>query len=244
MHRRVPGARIAVRIALVSDIHGNAMALEPCLARIAALGVDRIHFLGDAVGYMPEETRVLELLEGAGAICQKGNHEHYLLHPELVPEDKEKVYQLRGARSRLSELRLRGLQEWPESRRVVADQLRILMIHGSPENILEGYVYPDSDLSPFRTLDCDVVLMGNTHRPFVREFGGKLFANVGSLGLPRDHGSLASFAVFDTAKRSCVIHRVRIDVDAVTAAYRGRVDDAVLAVFQRTSPHVEGKLIE
>lgn len=232
-----------MRLALISDIHGNAVALRACLDKIARLRPDRIYFLGDAVGYLPDEGRVLEMLAGMGALCQQGNHEHYLLNPDVVGAAKEKEYRLHEARRRLTDEQVDALRTWPTRRELLADDLRLLLIHGSPASVLEGYVYPDTDLSPFRDLDHHVVLMGNTHRPFVREQGGKLFVNVGSLGLPRDHGSLASFALFDTVARACKIHRIRLDAAAMTAAYRDRASDAVLSCFQRTSDDVVGELI-
>ena len=66
-------------VGLVSDAHGNADALEKCLDVIEREGARKTYFLGDAVGYFPEENAVLDLLRSRGAICLRGNHEAMLL---------------------------------------------------------------------------------------------------------------------------------------------------------------------
>jgi putative phosphoesterase len=223
-----------VRLGFLSDAHGNDLGVERVLGCMASAHVDRIHFLGDAVGYLPGESRVLGLLREAGVECQRGNHEAMLLGERPFTERQDRVYRLGDARARLSEADRAFLTSWPSSRLLEEDGTRILLVHGSPANHLEGYVYPDTDLSPFEEGPYDVVFMGHTHRPFAREQNGRLFVNVGSCGLPRDHGSLLSYAIYDTNSGSLEVHRVRIDMAAVVAHLgRARIADEVLEVMAR-----------
>ncbi|MEP6639864.1 MAG: metallophosphoesterase family protein, partial [Chloroflexota bacterium] len=62
-----------MRIAVVSDIHSNLIALDAVLAKVGA--VDAIWHLGDVVGYGPEPDAVVERLNGLGAIGVRGNHD-------------------------------------------------------------------------------------------------------------------------------------------------------------------------
>ena len=67
-----------MRLALLSDIHGNLDALEACLDQIGEVGVDGIVILGDLVGYGPDPERVIDVvadLNAKGAIVIKGNHD-------------------------------------------------------------------------------------------------------------------------------------------------------------------------
>ena len=88
-------------------------------------------------------------------------------------------------------------------------------------------------MSEFHGLPFDAVVMGHTHRPFVRSSGGKTFVNVGSVGLPRDRGDLAGFAMYDTETNQFEIVRVALDVDAILAAYGDRIADNVRDCLRR-----------
>jgi putative phosphoesterase len=226
-----------VKIGLVSDAHGNALALAACLKKLESFQVDQVYFLGDAVGYFPGERAVLELLRSASISCQKGNHEAMLLGTMPVPSTNERVYQLEPARARLSVADRSFVESWPTERVVSAGGKHLLLVHGSPENHLQGYIYPDTDLSSFDALTYDAVFMGHTHYPFVAERQDMLIVNVGSCGLPRDQGNLAAFALYDTAAHSCDIFRLQMDINAIFDQFGTHpVADEVYQVLNRKSP--------
>ena len=218
-----------MRIAFLSDVHGNAIALDACLRRISETGADAVYFLGDAVGYLPDARGVVDRLASAGAQCQQGNHEAMLLAGAPLPLEREAVYRLAEARDQLPAEQLRWLAGWPTRREVACDGASILLVHGSPAEPLDGYVYPDTDLAAFRGQPFDAVVMGHTHRPFIRADGRTTFVNAGSVGLPRDQPGLAAFAVYDGATRRFEIVRVPLDVRAILNAYGDRVAAAVRA---------------
>jgi predicted phosphodiesterase len=206
-----------LRIAVLSDVHGNPTALEACLRHVERMEVDQRAFLGDAVGYLPGARECVEMLTASGFLCQQGNHESMLLEPSERAARNEAVYRLAEARSQLPEQMLSTLAAWPRSRRLEADGKRILFVHGTPDDPLEGYAYPDSDLSAWAELPFDAVFTGNTHRPFAARQGSILIANAGSVGLPRDVGDLACFLVYDSAAGNCEHYRVRFDVELALA---------------------------
>ncbi|MFQ5730094.1 MAG: metallophosphoesterase family protein, partial [Waddliaceae bacterium] len=96
--------------------------------------------------------------------------------------------------------------------------------------------YPDSDLARFYTLGVDAVFMGHTHRPFINTVGKTLVVNVGSCGLPRDHGELSSCAVFDTDSGECRILRIPFDAQSVLRTVPRPVHPAVISSFARKEP--------
>ncbi len=222
-----------MQVAVLSDVHGNAPALSACLESIHALGVERIFMLGDLVGYLPGECEALDLLTGCSALCQQGNHEAYLFAQTARAICGEPSIQIRAARARLGPTGLAEIAAWPTRREVELDGCRMLLVHGRPDDPLEGYLYPDGDLSPCRDLPHDVVFMGHTHRPFVRDAGRVLCVNVGSAGMPRDRGGMAAFALFDTAGRRARIVRVPFDVEAVIHLYNDALPEQMKTWLRR-----------
>jgi putative phosphoesterase len=204
-----------MRIGLLSDAHGNHLWLAACLRKLNEFQVSSIYFLGDATGYLPGEAEVLRLLRSEAVYCQKGNHEAMLLGELPLPENKDATYGLAAARERLSIEDREYIGGWPTYRIVKLAGKNLLFVHGSPNNHLQEYVYPDSDLSMFDTVGYDAVVMGHTHRPFVAKRANTLVVNVGSCGLPRDQGDLPAFAVLDVTELSCHIYRLQFDADRV-----------------------------
>jgi len=223
-----------LRIAIFSDIHGNAIAFEACIEQISQFGVDYLFFLGDAVGYMPGESDVLSRLNSLEASCQKGNHEQYLLRPTKRSIENEDVYRLQSSRLRLGQDKLKAIALWPNQRILDLAEKKALLIHGSPDNPLEGYIYPDSELSPYVLLPYDIFFMGNTHRPFIQKLDQKIFVNVGSVGLPRDYGSVASFAIYDSEQQWCRIVRVPFDTNRVLEKYGSDLHERVKVRLERS----------
>jgi predicted phosphodiesterase len=232
-----------VRIAFLADVHGNAIALERSLATIDAMRIDGIHVIGDLVGYMPGEQECLRMLEGNGVAFQQGNHEHMLLAPTAEATARDDIYRLTAVRARMSAATMDAIAAWPIRRELTFAGRRVLLVHGSPDDPLHGYVYPDSDVSALRTAPYDAVVMAHTHRPFVRHAGDVLIANVGSVGLPRDVGSLSSLAVYDSDAHDLRIFRVALDVDAVLARWGGAMHAATKACLKRTAADFVGEVV-
>jgi predicted phosphodiesterase len=233
-----------MKIALISDVHGNLVALEACLAALERLGVAEVHFLGDAVGYFPDEIAVIERLVSEMSGCQQGNHEALLLAPTANSEKLEDVYRLGAARNRLRATQhWQTIERWPLRREIRPGGRTMLLVHGSPADPLFGYVYPDTDLAPYAAVSQDCVVMANTHHPSVRDHAGRRFVNVGSVGLPRDQGNLAAFAIYDTEEDAFRIIRIPLDIERICARYENQAASSVLACFRRTSARFVGEVL-
>lgn len=231
-----------MKIGLLSDAHGNPAGLALCLAVLRAQGVERLFFLGDAVGYLPRWVPVLAMLREQGVTCIRGNHDDHVLKASLR-EDVQDAYQhlpsyLDGIHSHTE-----WMSTWPESITIELDGTRLMLVHASPQDALNGYVYPWSDLTGTNWPDVDVIAMGHTHRAMVRTHEGRLLLNPGSCGLPRDVGHLVSCATFDTLTREAAVYRVPIDVQRVLDDPRFIHPD-VRECLARSADSFEGQLVD
>lgn len=204
-----------MKIAVFSDAHGNALYVENCLDTLASLDVAKTYCLGDYFGYGAEGAAVLHMFRGIQAHCLMGNHEAMLLG--LLPLDpcKEKAYNLEEQKKYLHADDLNFLGALEPSHYAVLETKRVLFVHGTPAEPLTGYFYPDNDITSLGNLPYDIVFMGHTHRPFIKQTRRTLYVNVGSCGLPRDIGNRPSFCVYDTSDGTCEIVRPEIDVESI-----------------------------
>jgi predicted phosphodiesterase len=230
-------------IGLLSDAHGNPLGLRSCLAALRAAGASQVYFLGDAVGYLPGEAEVIDILLAQGVVCQRGNHEAMLLGDLDLDPGRDRAYGLAAVARRMPPRVRAVLAGWPDAREIELAGRRLLLVHGSPRDHLTGYVYPDSDIDWIGALGYDAVFMGNTHRPFAARCGAALVANVGSCGLPRDQGNLAACAVYEPAANECQVLRVPMDAAAVTAQFAEPVSDLVAECLSRRAVHPFGSIV-
>ncbi len=97
---------------------------------------------------------------------------------------------------------------------------RVRLVHGSPRKVNE-YLLEDRASSTFEGIaqlaDCDILLFGHTHKPWIKGYGGVLFVNCGSVGKPKDGDARGSFALLEERNDnvSVVIERVSYDAEAV-----------------------------
>lgn len=230
-----------MKLGLIADAHGNPRALARCLQALERLGTDRIYFLGDAVGYLPGENEVLDILRVAPVLCQEGNHEAMLMGKIPLPEEKDQVYGIRLARERISRSNSEFLQSWPECREICVDERKIFMVHGSLDDHLQGYVYSERDFRFDKELSYDAIFMGHTHCPFVFDHKGIQVVNVGSCGLPRDQGNLSSFAIYDTSAHRTEIFRVPFDSRKIAESFQQiSIPQEVIDCLNRRSPNPFG----
>ena len=248
-----------MRIGILSDAHANHSALESCVAALQKReGVERFVFLGDAVGYLSEPNEVIELLRQIEATCLMGNHDAMVLGRLPSSPRLEQSARVSETRSMLTAENRDFLESLEPSWSTRLDGLRVLFVHGGPGDELQRYVYPDSDLSDFESTAYDLICMGHTHRPFIRPFGNptvedrspgdrlpevRLAVNVGSCGLPRDHGGLASAAIYDSDTRGIEIVRTRIDTRDATRRNLGKAAPEILAVFERRTTDWVGRMV-
>jgi putative phosphoesterase len=216
------------RVAIITDIHANLPALETALEAIDSSGVDAVYCGGDLVGYGPHPNEVCRLIEQRGIPTIYGNYD-YAIARDLEDcgcayrdqHDRELgelsvAWTLKHTDQRSKDF-MRGL---PFDLRFDLGEQRVRLVHGSPRKVNE-YLFADKPARTFERIaagaDCDVLVFGHTHQPWVAEYGGVLFVNCGSVGKPKDGDPRAAFAVLqlDDGGVAADIERVEYDAAAV-----------------------------
>lgn len=232
-----------VLIGVIADAHGNGLAFDRGLSLLLSAGATQVFFLGDAVGYVPSASVLDSLAIHRDTVrCIRGNHESMLVAGQS-DQEREPIYQLGAVRKTLTAAHLEMILSWPTSIEEEVCGRKLLLVHGSPVDPTNGYVYPDTDLDAF-VPRADCVFMAHTHYPFIREHAGTCYVNVGSSGLPRDDGRLGAVALFEPSTR-----RVRIVRYDISAAAQQVVEQfpslhpSVREVFNRRSENVVGEIL-
>lgn len=210
-----------MKIAILSDIHGNSVALKAVLEEARCYQIQKLILLGDYVGYYYHPKDVLDLLEEWDVEMIAGNHDGMtFLKGKKLDEVKQKFGSgIEVAKKTLSKEQLALLLKLPETKKIKIDGLSILLAHGSPQSN-EEYVYPDASINVLRRCvqkDIDFVLLGHTHHAFVLRIEKTLIVNPGSVGQSRDLGVSSSWAILDTMNGAIIPVRTRYDVDDVLA---------------------------
>ena len=187
-------------LGFISDAHGNFGAFLKGIELMKKKGVEQVFFLGDALGYIPS-VEVFRWLKNKRIPCILGNHENQLLEHDLN-RTKNPVYRFNDILRQLSHDDIEFMQTWPTQRIVATPVGPLHLVHGAPGNPVDQYIYPDTCLTPYvKHAKAPTVVMGHTHRPFIRTEYGHMFVNVGSCGMPRDDSRYGSVGILDVRKK-------------------------------------------
>ena len=194
-----------MKIAVISDIHGNYDALVEVLKRAKKENVAHLLILGDIVGYYYHPDKVLELLSEWSFDIIKGNHETILENLILDSSLGASIRSKYGsghqeAINKLTNDQLQFLKGLPETKSVQYEGVSILMCHGSPWSN-DYYIYPDCKKEILFKSDSvahDFVLVGHSHYAFAIKNANSMLINPGSVGQSRQIGGKASWAIIDT----------------------------------------------
>ncbi len=224
-----------MRIAVLSDIHSNLVALDAVLDHAGA--VDAIWHLGDVVGYGPEPDAVVARLVERSATGVRGNHDAAAIGGlEIDWFNADARAAVEWTRETIGDATRAWLAALPE--RLAVDD--ITLVHGSPRDPLREYVTDRLTASEnLDTLGTRHGLHGHTHVPvawvaapdrvvLVHAQDGLRLAlephrtllNPGSVGQPRDGDPRAAYLVMDQEAGMVAWHRVAYDVAPVQAAIR------------------------
>ncbi|KAB1190766.1 MULTISPECIES: metallophosphoesterase [Haloferax] len=200
-----------MRIALLSDVHGNLPALEAVLDDLPA--VDAVVCAGDVVGYNPWPSECVERIRAVSDVVVRGNHDAAVETPSTFEANQMAKAGIEFAAENLSAEQRTWLRELPESETFADDSF--LLVHSHP-TIRGKYVFP----SEFPTLrrhldDYRGIVVGHTHIQHSALIDGRLILNPGSVGQPRDSDARAAYAVLDTEAHDVDCRRVEYDINRV-----------------------------
>ncbi|MGH3036233.1 MAG: metallophosphoesterase family protein [Gaiellaceae bacterium] len=226
-----------MRVAVLSDIHGNLHALEAVLASVDRDAPDQIWCLGDLVGYGPRPNRCCALVAERADVCLIGNHDLAVLGridlDVFAPDAAE------SARWTAEVLEPEA-RAYLESLGSTASRPGAGLFHASPRDPVWEYVLsPEVALASLAQTEEDLVLVGHSH--VALRFGWEQRAlalceegtdvdlrrerwllNPGSVGQPRDGDPRAAWLMLDRDAGRAVFQREPYDIGRTQAEIRDR----------------------
>lgn len=232
----------AKRVAVLSDVHGNAVALEAVLAELTRVAPDLVVFGGDLTwGPEPETTLELVAQLGIPALFVRGNAERALLEPSTEPTERE-----RWLLERHSSDALELISTFAATVAVDVEGLGpVRFAHGSPRSD-EELVTPRTPAKRIRALSAgieeDTLVTAHTHVQFDRRVAGIRSINAGSVGMPYEGRDGAYWAVLGP---DVELRRTGYSVEEASRRYRASDDPlAEQMVELLVSPPSREELIE
>ena len=187
-----------MRIAVISDVHGNLVALDAVLQELRREMIDQIVALGDMIQSGPQPAEVVQRLRELNCPVVMGNSDSWLLTGAETGNEPISA-------ERLNKLLI--VREWSLTRLTRADRAYIesftptvhldlmhgrkfLGFHGSPTNF-DHFIFPHTPEAEFQSLLMPyahhILAGGHVHLPFVRRIADSLFFNPGSVGVAYNH---------------------------------------------------------
>ncbi len=230
------------RIAVISDIHGNSVALKAVFRAIAREGITRTICLGDVVGYGPEPCECLRMVADHCEFTVRGNHEDAILKPSQKSNFNSNArHAIEWTSRQLGSAEHKIIANMPNWFHLSRD---VVCVHDSPVPIEDpGYIRNPAEAAPvLAAMSERLCLFGHTHVPAVyqmpvgRRFikagnlrvsdgeetslplDSRFLMNPGSVGQPRDGDVRASWAVLDLDRQTFGLRRTMYEISAVRDA--------------------------
>ena len=218
-----------MRIAIVSDIHGNRTAFEAVLGDLRQTSPDLILHGGDLADSGSSPAEIVDRIRDLGWRGVVGNTDEMLFRPQSLEEFAEQSPNLQpflamirnmaaATRETLGEERLAWLGGLPRGQ--VHNPMAL--VHASPESLWHAPALEASDAelnSVYEPLGQPIAVYAHIHRSYIRNVSGMLVANTGSVSLSYDGDPRASYLLLDESEP--VIRRVEYDIDKELKALSG-----------------------
>lgn len=210
-----------MRIAVVSDIHGNLTGFDAVVADLEQTSPDLILHGGDLADGGSSPVEIVDRIRELGWPGVAGNTDEMLFRPESLTEFASASPHLKTLFDVVAEMALFTMEMLGEKRIAwlsglprVQVQDALALVHASPDSPWRSPLQTASDAElqgVYLPLGRPIVVYGHIHRPFVRNFAGITVANSGSAGLPHGGDRRASYLLLDDGQPT--IRRVEYDVD-------------------------------
>ncbi|MHB8834648.1 MAG: metallophosphoesterase family protein [Candidatus Methylomirabilia bacterium] len=218
-----------MRIALLSDIHGNLEALEAVLAEVDRLGADLLYCLGDIVGYGPSPAACIEIVRRRAAVSLIGNHDAAVAGRTSLEDFNEFARSaVEWTAAQLDDGQIEYLATLPYTYRAPD----LLLAHASPfEPERWHYIHGRADIAGhFFAFAERLCFVGHSHRSGIFAIRGerdvtrrgeseplrpglRYLVNAGSVGQPRDRDPRAAYVIYDATSECVEVRRVVYPVE-------------------------------
>lgn len=199
-----------MKIAVISDIHGNIEALNAVLKDIKIQKADKIFICGDLAmaGPEPEKTvdTIIELTNQKNVLIILGNTDEMIIKAygkakdEYTPADETMAASLKFTQQILRPDQIEFLKHLPIKHKEKIGELEILLVHGSPRKINEN-ISPNLNEQTLKEILSDtnenIIFCGHTHLPVIYKVDHQTIVNVGSVGRPFTENPDACYAILN-----------------------------------------------
>lgn len=211
-----------VKIAVLSDVHGNLQALEKVVEDAEGRGAEVFLNAGDSIGFGPYPNEVIEMLCEKNVQSVVGNYDLEVIEGKVKVKGEKKLA-LEFARKELAQSCGSYLQSLPRTLRLEVAGKKLFVTHGSPRSI-EEHIYHDSPVEQLKAVakaaKADVIIVGHSHEQFLRQEGEVYFVNPGSVGRPGDGNPQTAYAVLSFNPFNVELIRLDYDVKATADVLR------------------------
>jgi putative phosphoesterase len=220
-----------MKIAFISDIHGNAVALDAVLADLAKKEVNKIYVLGDICYRGPEPKRSLDTIRNLHTEVIKGNADEWVVRGVREGEVPDKALELMNTERQWTVDQLEPddisyLEALPTQLQFNVEGVEVAAFHATPDSLFE-IVLPNADdekmeATMMKPTNANVYVYAHIHRPYIRYINGKVIMNIGSVGLPFDGMTKSSYGLLEIEDGNIKtsIQRVSFDLEKVTQLYQ------------------------
>jgi predicted phosphodiesterase len=208
-----------MRVAIVSDLHGNTFALEAILEDIAKQGVDQIIVAGDSVNGHPNSKQCWDMVMKLGCPVLQGNHEQYMYRlntPSAEPEWAQERFQtIQYFHSQFSSVDLENMRVLP----LMYSLPDLLICHATPRDAFKSLYSHNSDLeleTAFAGTTETNIVRGHNHNWFTTQWKGRTMYSIDSAGLPLTGNTNAPYAIL-TLQKTWSLEKRLVNYDHQTA---------------------------
>lgn len=209
-----------MRVAFISDVHANLIALDAVLADVKNNNVYMIISAGDIVGYYPYPNETIERFTSKKIISIIGNHDRAVIRINPVGMNKMAAAAILWTAKNIKAECVDYLKSLKSRMDLKLGDMNVAIYHGSPRDDDEYLYEIDATDELLEMSRAAVLVMGHTHIPFVKRTKKGTIINAGSVGQPRDGDSRASYVIFDLESRDAQIRRIDYDIDKVDKEVR------------------------
>ncbi|GKX67932.1 metallophosphoesterase family protein [Inconstantimicrobium mannanitabidum] len=197
-----------MKIGVLSDIHGNAIALDYAIEDLREQGITKVVILGDVVMKGPMPSEVIDTLKNSELDILswiKGNtdiwFEEFSETYEANNDREKQIYEYyKFAKENLDEDKIAFINALPYEYSFSVNTYKILCVHGTPKSIVEAVdsTVPETEIrKAIEGVKEDIILSGHSHTSFIGEVDGKKIFNVGSIGNQLDGDNRISYGILD-----------------------------------------------